>query len=82
MKQVISTPSQLGELLRSARRAAGITQEHAAPRLGLSQSRLSALELDPKAMSAKQLLALLGLYGLELVIQSGPSVSDSQKSEW
>ncbi|BDB29079.1 hypothetical protein Tamer19_27820 [Cupriavidus sp. TA19] len=85
MKLVVSSPSQLGNLLRTARRAKKLTQGQAAPRLGLSQSRLSAMELDPKAITAEQLLALVSLYGLELVIQSKPSTThaaESSESEW
>ncbi|WP_454739241.1 helix-turn-helix domain-containing protein [Cupriavidus necator] len=82
MKQVLSTPSQLGEILRSARRAKRLTQGQAATRLGLSQSRLSALEIEPKAISAEQLLALVSLYGLELVLQSRNHAPTSQETEW
>nr|WP_315598676.1 helix-turn-helix transcriptional regulator [uncultured Cupriavidus sp.] len=81
MKQVVSTTAQIGQILRSARRARKLTQEQAAPRLGLSQSRLSALEIDPKVISAEQLLALVSLYGLELVIQSKSPPSDAP-TEW
>lgn len=82
MQQVLSSPLQLGHILRSARRARHLTQDQAAVRLGLSQSRLSALELDPKAISADQLLALVSLYGLELVIQEKPAAPDMQQTEW
>jgi HTH-type transcriptional regulator/antitoxin HipB len=82
MKQVLSTPSQLGEILRSARRAKRLTQSQAATRLGLSQSRLSALEIEPKAISSEQLLALVSLYGLELVLQSKNHAPPSQETEW
>ncbi|MDX6007776.1 MULTISPECIES: helix-turn-helix transcriptional regulator [Cupriavidus] len=82
MKQVLSTPSQLGEILRSARRAKRLTQGQAATRLGLSQSRLSALEIEPKAISSEQLLALVSLYGLELVLQSKNHAPPSQETEW
>ncbi|WER48409.1 helix-turn-helix transcriptional regulator [Cupriavidus sp. WKF15] len=82
MMQVLSTPSQLGQVLRSARRAKKLTQGQAATRLGLSQSRLSALELEPEAISAEQLLALVSLYGLELLIQSKGPAPTSEETEW
>lgn len=82
MTQVLSTPSQLGQILRSARRAKKLTQGQAATRLGLSQSRLSALELEPKAISAEQLLALVSLYGLEVIIQSKRPAPASEETEW
>lgn len=82
MTQVLSTTPQLGQILRSARRARKLTQGQAATRLGLSQSRLSALELVPKAISAEQLLALVNLYGLELIIQSKGAAPASEKTDW
>ncbi|CAG2134242.1 hypothetical protein LMG31506_01348 [Cupriavidus yeoncheonensis] len=82
MMQVLSTPSQLGQILRSARRAKKLTQGQAATRLGLSQSRLSALEIEPKAISAEQLLALVSLYGLEVIIQSKGPAPASEETEW
>ena len=80
MKQIVVTPEQIGQIIRSARRARKLNQEQAAPRIGISQSRLSALEIDPKVISAEQLLALVSLYGLELVIQSksSPYVAPSE----
>ncbi|VVE77525.1 helix-turn-helix domain-containing protein [Pandoraea sputorum] len=82
MNQLIASSTQLGEILRSARRSAGLTQLEAASRLGLSQSRLSALELDPKIISVEQLLALLGLYRLDLVVQSRDVAPVSSNTEW
>ncbi|MGC7403250.1 helix-turn-helix domain-containing protein [Pandoraea pneumonica] len=79
MNHLVTVPMQLGEILRSARRAAGLTQREAAVRLALSQSRMSALELDPRIISVEQLMALMGLYGLDLVVQSrdvAPVTSD------
>ncbi|AKC70711.1 helix-turn-helix domain-containing protein [Pandoraea oxalativorans] len=82
MNQLIASSTHLGEILRSARRSAGMTQLEAATRLGLSQSRLSALELDPKIISVEQLLALLGLYRLDLVVQSRDVAPVSSNTEW
>ncbi|ALS61916.1 helix-turn-helix domain-containing protein [Pandoraea norimbergensis] len=82
MNRLVTSPTQLGEILRSARRAAGLTQSEAAARLGLSQSRLSALELDPKIISVEQLLALMGLYRLDLVVESRDVASVTSNTEW
>ncbi|RZT42620.1 helix-turn-helix domain-containing protein [Cupriavidus agavae] len=82
MHQVITTAGQIGQILRSARRARKLSQSDAAARLGFSQSRLSALELDPKVISAEQLLALLSLYGLELVIHPKSPPPEASTTEW
>jgi HTH-type transcriptional regulator / antitoxin HipB len=69
MAHVLTTPAQLGQLLRSARRGHHLSQLEAAMKIGLSQSRLSELELDAASITAAQLLALLGLYGIEWLLQ-------------
>ncbi|MNT16722.1 Antitoxin HipB [compost metagenome] len=69
MKQIVSTPWQLGQILQAARKAAGLNQTEAAARLNVSQSRMSHMELNPDTISVDQLLALVGALGLELVVQ-------------
>ncbi|MGO4330216.1 helix-turn-helix domain-containing protein [Cupriavidus sp. 2TAF22] len=69
MKQQLSTATQLGQVLQSARRAAGLSQTDLAARLAVSQSRISHMELNPGTISADQLLALVSVLGLELVVQ-------------
>lgn len=72
MKQVLSIPSQAGPLLQTARKAAGLSQTALAQRLGISQSRVSAMELDPSSISLEQLLALCSVLNLELLVQTRP----------
>ena len=69
MKHVLLTPLQAGQLLQSARKAAGRSQAELAPLVGLSQSRLSKLEQNPGTLTLDQLLALCGALGLELTVQ-------------
>jgi HTH-type transcriptional regulator/antitoxin HipB len=66
MRQTITTPYQMGELLSAGRRRAGLTQAEAAVRVGVSQSRISTLEADSSTLTLNQLLALFGAYGLQL----------------
>jgi HTH-type transcriptional regulator/antitoxin HipB len=70
MKQILSLPRQLGPLLQSARKRAGLSQTALAQRLGISQSRISAMELDPGSISVDQLLALLAALDHEVLVQS------------
>jgi HTH-type transcriptional regulator/antitoxin HipB len=73
MRQFITTPMQIGEILRSARRAKGLSQAEAAVRLGLSQNRVSELETGAEAITVAQLLALTALYDLQIeVANRGP----------
>ena len=86
MNQVITLPKQLGPVLRSARKAAGLTQATLARRLGVSQSRVSDMETDPRSLSLDQFLQLLSLLDLEMLVQpkhkrvSGPSQSTTSSS--
>jgi HTH-type transcriptional regulator/antitoxin HipB len=80
MRQVLSTPFQLGPLLKSGRRAAGLSQTDLARRMGISQSRISHMELHPESVSLDQLLALFGLLGIELMVQSKSGAQPAQ--EW
>jgi HTH-type transcriptional regulator/antitoxin HipB len=69
MKQILSLSRQLGPLLQSARKRAGLSQTALAQRLGISQSRISAMELDPGSISVNQLLALLAALDHEVLVQ-------------
>jgi HTH-type transcriptional regulator / antitoxin HipB len=70
MRHIITTPAQVGQILRSARRARGLSQQEAGVRLGLSQNRLSELEKGAAGISLSQLLAMTALYGLQFEIAS------------
>ena len=66
---VVRTPDQLPALLQAFRKQAGLTQEEAAVRLGVTQQTLSALERNAEKVSAARLMKLLGLLGVELVLR-------------
>jgi HTH-type transcriptional regulator/antitoxin HipB len=69
MKQILSLSRQLGPLLYSARKSAGLSQTALAQRLGISQSRVSAMERDPGSISVEQLLAILAALHHEVLVQ-------------
>ena len=73
MEHILASSSQLGSLLKAARKRAHLSQGALAGRIGISQSRLSELELNPGAISLDQLLAIAGVLGLELAIGNKPS---------
>ncbi|MES2889917.1 MAG: helix-turn-helix domain-containing protein [Pseudomonadota bacterium] len=86
MKQILSLPEQLGPLLRAARKSAGLSQGELAKRVGVGQSRLSAMELDPGSIRVDQMLALLSVLHLECQVQSrapaDPSSAPRNPVEW
>lgn len=67
--QSLVTTSQLGVVLRGARKAHKLTQAQLAERLGLSQRRVSELEREPGTLSVDQLLAMCAQLGLQLSVQ-------------
>lgn len=67
MDYPISIPAQLAPQLRSLRKVRGFSQTDLARRIGVTQSRIAAIERNPAAVSAGQLLELLKALGVELV---------------
>lgn len=64
--QPLLTATQLGQLLRAARKQRRLTQSDVGARLGLSQNRVSHLEGHADELSVKQLLTWCAVVGLEL----------------
>ena len=80
MRQTLSTPGQLAEILRSRRKARRLSQTQIATELGVSQSRLSVLEAHSEALTLDRLLLLAQLLGLEVVVQDATEIDP--KPEW
>ncbi|WP_369979039.1 helix-turn-helix domain-containing protein [Xanthomonas bundabergensis] len=77
---VLLTATQLGAALQATRKAQGLTQSALAGHIGLSQSRVSHLELNAHALSVEQLLAWCATLGLELTI--GIRGSHGAQTDW
>lgn len=69
MDYLISIPDQLAPHLRSLRKVRQLSQTDLALKLGVSQSRIAAIERNPAAVSAGQLLDLLRVLGVDLVLR-------------
>jgi HTH-type transcriptional regulator/antitoxin HipB len=84
LKHLLVTPLQAGQLLQTARKAAGLSQAGLATRLGLGQSRLSKLEQNPGSITLDQLLALCAALSLELSLQErdGSPAPSQARTEW
>ena len=82
--QPLLTATQLGQLLRAARKQRGLKQAEVGARLGLSQNRVSHLEGHADELSVKQLLTWCAVVGLELSLAQrlamAPEVSGAQAS--
>ena len=60
------TSAELGDRLRKARRAAGITQAQASAAIGVSRPTLAAIERGTRRLEANELLSLAECYGTGL----------------
>ncbi len=76
----VHAAEQLPALLKAFRKEAGLTQGAAAARLGVTQQTFSALERNAQKVSAERLLHLLGILGVEMVLQGKTSSSDRESS--
>jgi HTH-type transcriptional regulator/antitoxin HipB len=81
MQQLVTTPRQVGEIIRRRRKSRGMPQRELAAKLGISQGRLSALESDPTNLSLSRLIAIANLLGLELVLKDRGDTPVT-RSEW
>jgi HTH-type transcriptional regulator/antitoxin HipB len=80
---VLVTSTQLGQILQAARKARKLSQATLASRIGLSQSRVSHLELNAQDLSAEQLLAWCSALDLELSLgPRGAQASAATKTDW
>lgn len=85
MDYPVRTPAQLGQLLKSLRLERGMTQAQVAARMGLLQSKVSALEGHVEKTSVDRMFRLLAVLGVELVVrQRGavPKGRSAAKPEW
>jgi len=76
MSHIVQIPSQLSSHLRALRKARGISQAALGRRLGLSQTRVARIEGDPLSVSVEQLLRVLAALGVQVSLQSMPTVED------
>ncbi|WP_341237617.1 helix-turn-helix domain-containing protein [uncultured Limnobacter sp.] len=82
-KHILNTNGQLGQILQASRKANKWSQAQLAKKLGLSQSRVSHLELHPEELSFAQLMNWCAVLGLELSIgMREVRPSQSSKTDW
>ena len=61
-----------GELVREARRRAGLTQKELAERAGTTQSAIARLESGRSSPSLEQVERLMRLSGFQLIVELAP----------
>lgn len=76
----IRTSDQLTGVLQAFRKESGMSQTDVAARMGLTQQKLSHLELNAQNASADRILRLLSVLGVELVLRRAEGASQGAKS--
>lgn len=79
---VLTTSAQLGHILQASRKARKWSQAQLAGKLGLSQSRVSHLEMHPQELSFVQLMNWCALLDLELTIGLQDTRSQQNLTDW
>jgi HTH-type transcriptional regulator/antitoxin HipB len=69
MSYPVATPSQLRAVLRSLRKARGMTQAELGRRVGRSQKRIARIESSPERASFEQVSQLIAILGGRLVVE-------------
>ena len=83
MDYPLQLSAQLRQILKSLRKARGLTQAGLAQRLGLVQSRIADIEAHPGAVSVEQLLQVLTVLGAQWLVRdaAGPSAAHARAGE-
>lgn len=79
---VLSTSSQLGQILQASRKSKKWSQAQLANKLGLSQSRVSHLELHAEELSFAQLIKWCAVLGLELSVGLRETRPEQTLTDW
>ena len=69
MRAIITNAAQVAEIIRGRRKARRISQSQLAGKLGISQSRLSAIEAGSSDLTLDRLIVLANVLDLQLVLQ-------------
>ncbi len=78
MNYPVSTPQQLGPILRGMRRARGLTQAQVGQLLNVNQKRVARIEGAPEVTSFDQISRLIAMLGGRFVIEmkEAPAAQD------
>lgn len=76
----LTFPRQLSQHLRSLRKAHGLSQVQLAARLGVTQSRVAALEKDASKLSVDQLCRVLSTLNAGITIRTDLKVKPQEST--
>ena len=83
----LAFPAQLSQHLRSLRKAQGLTQAQLASRMGVLQSRISALDKDATKLTVEQLFRVLSALNVGVVLRTAaldepPPEGSGAEGQW
>jgi len=81
MRAIVTNVTQVAEILRGRRKARRIPQQRLAGKLGISQSRLSAIEAGTSALTVERLIVLANVLDLQLVLQDKGDTSSKRRPQ-
>ena len=83
MENLVSTPKQLGSVLKVFRKAKNFSQEEAGSRVGLLQKTVSSLENEASKSTVESLFKIISALELELVVRPKSWKDNNvKKAEW
>ncbi len=77
----VTSPEQLGAVLRGFRRQRGLSQTQLAARMGITQKAISLLETHPGRMGVARFFAVLAALEVHCLLADGPS-RPKRAAEW
>ena len=80
MEQLITTNTHLAQFLRQQRKSSGMSQSEVSGRSGLLPKTISLLENHPEKCSIATLMKYLSYLNMEIVLQSKPKDSGSNRT--
>ena len=82
MKYLITSPSQLGKVLRGIRKQRDLTQAETATKADLFPKTISAFEHDPSDAAISTLFKLLSALRVEFTLDENPTVPRTEGDDW
>jgi HTH-type transcriptional regulator/antitoxin HipB len=80
MDYPINFADQLAQHLKSFRKSRGLTQVQLAMYLGVTQSRVAAIEMNPSKVSLENLLKVLAALEVRMLLREAPEPSTTSLS--
>jgi len=82
MKQVITSPKALGQLIKRVRKSNNYSQHNIGANFAIDQTTVSSIENGAPGTRLTTILRLLAVLNLELVIQDKHETNSDTKVDW